>query len=124
VRFYSTVNLVNLLEREKYEGKAGRIAQGLRRTDLVILDELGYLPFSQSGGALLKLYKHTSVVITTNLSFSEWSSVLFDNTARSLRSVSENVQQRHIVNCSKADPEYGTGVARSIAKYTDSCADT
>src|SRR5476649_2158365 len=53
VRFFSTVDLVNLLEREKYDGKAGRIAQALLRTDLVILDELGYLPFSQSGGALL-----------------------------------------------------------------------
>ncbi|WP_166363367.1 catalase [Pseudomonas akapageensis] len=48
---------------------------------------------------------------------------LFDNTARSLRSVSEDVQQRHIVNCTRADPEYGAGVARSIAKYTDSGAD-
>ncbi|WP_423810602.1 ATP-binding protein [Pseudomonas aeruginosa] len=53
VRFYSTVDLVNLLEREKHDGKAGRIAQALLRMDLVILDELGYLPFSQAGGALL-----------------------------------------------------------------------
>ncbi|OIQ97612.1 chromosomal replication initiator protein DnaA [mine drainage metagenome] len=53
VRFYSTVDLVNALEHEKAHGKAGRIALSLMRMDLVILDELGYLPFSQSGGALL-----------------------------------------------------------------------
>jgi DNA replication protein DnaC len=83
VRFYSTVDLVNALEREKAEGKAGRIAASLLRLDLVILDELGYLPFSQAGGALLfhlmsKLYEHTSVVITTNLDFAEWSAVFGD----------------------------------------------
>lgn len=71
------------MEKEKREGKAGRIAIALMRMDLVILDELGYLPFSQAGGALLfhllsKLYEHTSVVITTNLSFSEWSAVFGD----------------------------------------------
>ena len=66
VRFYSTVDLVNALEQEKAQGKAGRIALSLMRLDLVVLDELGYLPFSQAGGALLfhlmsKLYEHTSV---------------------------------------------------------------
>ena len=83
VRFFSTVELVNALEQEKLPGKPGQIAARLTHSDLVILDELGCLPFSASGGALLfhllsKLYERAGVIITTNLSFGEWATVFGD----------------------------------------------
>jgi DNA replication protein DnaC len=83
VRFFSTVEFVNALEQEKAQGKAGQIANRLAHSDLVIQDELGYLPFSASGGTLpfyllSTLYERTGVVITTNLSFSEWATVFGD----------------------------------------------
>jgi DNA replication protein DnaC len=83
VRCFSSIELVNQLEIEKASAKQNQIANRLLHADLVILDELGYLPFSQSGGALLfhllsKLYEKTAVMITTNLSFSEWATVFAD----------------------------------------------
>lgn len=83
VRFFTAAGLVNELLEARKEGRLGRLLKGLSRFDLVILDELGYIPFDEAGAQLLfnfcaERYERASLLATTNLEFGQWVKVFGD----------------------------------------------
>jgi DNA replication protein DnaC len=83
VRFYTVTQLVNELSQAQSEHQLPRFLEKLGRHKLLVLDEFGYVPFSPTGAQLLfqccsALTERVSLIITTNLPFSEWVSVLGD----------------------------------------------
>ncbi len=81
VRFYNVAGLVNDLIKAQQEYQLSRLMTRLCKHELIVLDELGFIPFSAVGAQLLfqlcsALYERVAVIVTTNLRFAEWSSVL------------------------------------------------
>jgi len=86
VRFTTAAEMTNQLVEAKAEGKLSRKLEHFARYDLVLLDELGYVPFDREGANLLfgfvtRVYERRSLVVTTNLPFARWSEVFLDATA-------------------------------------------
>lgn len=81
VRFFRVTELITLLLEAKEERQLLRLRQQLGKLDLLILDELGYVPASKAGAELLfdiiaTAYERNSLIVTTNLPFENWTEVL------------------------------------------------
>ena len=86
VRYFTAAELTNDLVEAKHQGRLSRRMEYLARFDVVVLDELGYVPFDKQGADLLfglvsKVYERKSLIVTTNLPFARWSEVFLDPTA-------------------------------------------
>jgi DNA replication protein DnaC len=81
VRFYNVAGLINDLIKAQQEYQLSRIMATICKHELIVLDELGFLPFTREGAQLLfqvcsALYERVAVIVTTNLRFAEWSSIM------------------------------------------------
>ncbi len=102
-RFVSCYSLVNELIEARKERDLQRLIQRYSRYDLLILDELGYIPFSREGSELLfqvlaERQEKGSVIITTNLGFADWTQV-FGDPVMTAALLDRLTHKAHIVNC-------------------------
>ena len=86
VRFTTAAELANLLVESRAADRLSRRLEQMARYDVVVLDELGYVPFDKLGADLLfsfitKVYERRSLIVTTNLPFARWNEVFLDATA-------------------------------------------
>jgi len=103
-RFVTCYGLVNELVEAREERTLQRLIQKYVRYDLLILDELGYIPFSKEGSELLfqvlaERHEKGSVIITTNLGFADWTQVFGDPTMTAAL-LDRLTHRAHIINCS------------------------
>jgi len=80
VRFHTATDLVTQLVECREERRLQRLQKQLHRLDLLVIDELGYVPFSKAGAELLfevisQAYEHHSLMVSTNLAFEEWTEI-------------------------------------------------
>lgn len=84
VRFYRTVELTHMLLEKQNQGKAGKLIQDIGKADILILDEVGYVPFSKKAAQMLfsviaNGYEKQSIIITSNLELGQWNQIFGDD---------------------------------------------
>lgn len=83
VRFYRTAALINLFSESRTAGTLSRVKKRLNKAKILILDEFGYVPYDRIGSQLLfdylsEIHEEKPVILNTNLEFSQWVNVLYD----------------------------------------------
>lgn len=107
VRFFRTAALVNELVEAKKQGNLVKLLKNIERCDLLICDEWGYVPIDSAGAKLLfgviaDCYERKSLIITTNLEFTKWNEVFYDEKLTAAI-IDRIIHHSHLLDFSKRD---------------------